>query len=255
MKKNLNLITSGLDRFGSAVILFAQSVSHIHTLPRQLDRVWFHCYNIGYKTFPIVAVMSLFIGGVLALQTGFSLENVSGAQSFLGSIVGLSMARELGPVMTAFLVAGRAGSAITAELASMKVYQEVDALVTMNLSPERILVLPRLVAILLMMPVLVISSIVIGWYGGMVVSHYVGFISLDTDTYWHGVREFVHFNSVKAGLIKSEIFGLVIVLICCNDGLRTVGGPREIGHSVTRAVVGSMMMVLVLDYFVTKATL
>lgn len=255
MSKKVNLIFNSLDRLGSALILFAQSVSYLHTVPRQCDRIFFQCYHIGYRTFPLVAFMSLFIGGVLALQTGFSLESVSGAQSFLGSIVGLSMARELGPVMTAFLVAGRAGSAMTAELASMKVYQEIDALVTMNLSPERILVLPRLVAILIMMPVLVISSIILGWYGGMIVSHYVSFIGLETDTYWNGLREFVHFKSVMDGLIKSEIFGVVIVLICCNDGLRTVGGPREIGFSVTRAVVGSMMMVLFLDYFVTKATL
>lgn len=255
MNKKSNLIANELDRIGSAVILFVRSIGYIHTAPRQADRILFQCYHIGYKTFPIVAFMSLFIGGVLALQTGFSLGSVSGAQSFLGSIVGLSMARELGPVMTAFLVAGRAGSAMTAELASMKVYQEVDAMVTMNLSPERILVLPRLIAILIMMPVLVISSIIIGWYGGMLVSHYVSFIGLEIDTYWNGLREFVHFNSVKDGLIKAQIFGIVIVLICCNDGLRTVGGPREIGFSVTRAVVGSMMMILFLDYFVTKATL
>lgn len=255
MGKKMTIITGGLDRVGSAVILFVEALKHLHTLPKQMDRVLFHCYHIGYKTFPIVAIMSLFIGGVLALQTGFSLENVSGAQSFLGSIVGLSMARELGPVMTAFLVAGRAGSAITAELASMKVYQEVDALITMNLSPERILVLPRLIAICIMMPVLIISSIVIGWYGGMIVSHNVGFISLETDAYWQGVRQFVHFKSVKDGLLKGEIFGIVVVLICCNEGLRTLGGPREIGHSVTRAVVGSMMMILFLDYFITKATM
>lgn len=255
MGKKLNTIADGLDRIGSAVILFVEALKHIHTIPKQIDRVLFHCFHIGYKTFPIVAVMSLFIGGVLALQTGFSLENVSGAQSFLGSIVGLSMARELGPVMTAFLVAGRAGSAITAELASMKVYQEVDALVTMNLSPERILVLPRLLAICIMMPILVISSIIIGWYGGMIVSHYVGFISLEPETYWQGLREFISFKSVKDGLVKGEIFGIVVVLICCNEGLRTVGGPREIGHSVTRAVVSSMMMILFLDYFITKATM
>lgn len=255
MGKKLNPIASGLDRVGSSVLLLTESLRHIHTVPKQVDRVLFHCFHIGYKTFPIVAIMSLFIGGVLALQTGFSLENVSGAQSFLGSIVGLSMARELGPVMTAFLVAGRAGSAITAELASMKVYQEVDALITMNLSPERILVLPRLIAILIMMPVLVIASTIIGWYGGMIVSHYVEFISLEPETYWQGVRDFVNFKSVRDGLVKGEIFGIVVVLICCNEGLRTVGGPREIGYSVTRAVVGSMMMILFLDYFITKATM
>ncbi|OAI50255.1 hypothetical protein AYO37_01270 [Opitutia bacterium SCGC AG-212-L18] len=255
MREKLNPITLGLHKVGSSVILFTEALKHTHTLPKQIHRVLFHCFHIGYKTFPIVAIMSLFIGGVLALQTGFSLENISGAQSFLGSIVGLSMARELGPVMTAFLVAGRAGSAITAELASMKVYQEVDALITMNLSPERILVLPRLIAICLMMPILVISSIILGWYGGMLISHYVDFISLEPDTYWQSLRTFVNFKSVRDGLLKGEIFGIVVVLICCNEGLQTKGGPREIGRSVTRAVVGSMMMILFLDYFITKATM
>lgn len=253
--RKLNLITGSLDRLGSAVILFFESMLYLPTIPKQFNRVLFQCFHIGYKTFPIIGIMSLFIGGVLALQTGFSLQGVSGAQTFLGSIVGLSMSRELGPVMAAFLVAGRAGSAITAELASMKVYQEVDALATMNLSAEKILVLPRLVAIVLMMPILTICSIIIGWYGGMIVSNFVGFISLEPEVYWQGLRDFVQFESVKDGLIKAEVFGIVVILICCNEGLRTYGGPREIGRAVTRAVVGSMMMILLLDYFVTKITL
>ena len=253
--KKLNPVASIFDRLGSSVILFIESMMYLYTIPKQLNRILFQCFHIGYKTFPIVGLMSLFIGGVLALQTGFSLQSVSGAQSFLGSIVGLSMSRELGPVMAAFLVAGRAGSAITAELASMKVYQEVDALTTMNLSPEKILVLPRIIAITVMMPVLTISSIIIGWYGGMLVSSYIGFISLEPEVYWSGLKSFVQFESVKDGLIKSEVFGIVVVLICCNEGLRTHGGPREIGKAVTRAVVGSMMMILLLDYFVTKITL
>lgn len=251
----MNTFVRRVERVGTTVILFFESLRHLLSLPQQFGRVLFHCYDMGYKTLTIVGVMSLFIGGVLALQTGFSLQSVSGAQTFLGSIVGLSMCRELGPVITAFLVAGRVGSAITAELASMKVYQEIDALVTMNLPPERILVLPRLVAIVVMMPILTIFSIVIGWYGGMLVSHFIGFIGLEPETYWQGVKDLVEFESVKDGLIKAEIFGITVVCICCNDGLRTSGGPREIGYSVTRAVVGSMMMILLLDYFVTKATL
>lgn len=247
--------TGGLERIGNTVILMAESLTYFYTLPRQINRVLAYCFDMGYRTFTIVGLMSIFIGGVLALQTGFSLRTVSGAETFLGSIVGLSMCRELGPVITAFLVAGRVGSAITAELASMRVYQEIDALETMNLSPKRILVLPRLIAILLMMPILTIFSIVIGWYGGMFVSKYVDFIGLDPEIYWQGVKDFVTFKSVRDGLVKAEIFGFVIVLICSNDGLQTEGGPREVGISVTKAVVGSMMVILVLDYFVTKATL
>lgn len=251
----MSRLLSGIERIGGSLILLGKSMMHIHSLPFQLNRVLYYCFEIGYKTFTIVGLLSLFIGGVLALQTGFSLRSVSGAQSFLGSIVGLSMCRELGPVMTAFLLAGRVGSATTAELASMQVYQEVDALRTMNLSPEKILVLPRLVAVALMMPILTICSIVIGWFGGMIVSKYVTFIGLDPEIYWHGVKGYIQFESIKDGLVKAEIFGIVVVLICCNDGLKTEGGPREIGYSVTKAVVGSMMVILILDYFVTKITL
>ena len=251
----MSRVLTVFERVGGVLILFWRSLCHVHTLPLQFNRIIFYCFEIGYKTFTIVAIMSLFIGGVLALQTGFSLRSVSGAETFLGSIVGLSMCRELGPVMAAFLLAGRVGSATTAELASMQVYQEIDALKTMNLSPERILVLPRLVASTLMMPVLTISSIIIGWFGGMLVSQYVSFISLEPEIYWNGVKAFIFFESIKDGLVKAEIFGIVVLLICCNDGLSTRGGPREIGYSVTKAVVGSMMSILVLDYFITKITL
>ncbi|OIO59798.1 MAG: hypothetical protein COZ46_00560 [Verrucomicrobia bacterium CG_4_10_14_3_um_filter_43_23] len=249
----MNPILAALDRTGSIVILLLTSLKYLPSLPRQFARVMEHCFHIGYKTLFIVGILSLFIGGVLALQSGYSLQNLSGAQAYLGSIVGLSMCRELGPVMTSFLLAGRVGSAITAELASMKVYQEVDALTTMNIPPEKILVLPRIVATLLMMPVLTIFSIIIGWFGGMWVSEYVGFISLEPETYWQGLKEFVDFKSVQDGLVKAEIFGGVVALICCNEGLLTKGGPREIGTAVTRGVVFSMIAILFLDYFITRA--
>jgi phospholipid/cholesterol/gamma-HCH transport system permease protein len=207
---------------------------------------------IGYTTLPIVTILSFFIGGVLALQSGISLQDF-GARQFIGTLVGESMARELGPVMAAILLAGRVGSAITAELASTKVYNEVDALVTMNIRPERILVLPRIVAVLLMMPVLAIIAVVIGWLGGAVVCQYVTIISVDWDLYFQSLREFLTVREVLGGLIKAEIFGLGVVLVACNTGLRTRGGPREIGLSVTQSVVQSLILILVLDYFITRA--
>lgn len=248
-------LTQSLERVGSCVLLGLNTIKELPSIYRQFPRILFHCYHTGYKTFPIVGILSIFIGGVLALQTGFSIDAISGAETFLGSIVGLSMARELGPVMASFLVAGRVGSATAAELASMKVYSEVDALKTMNLSPAGTLVLPRMIAITIMMPALTIFSIIIGWFGGMLVSHYVAFISLDQEVYWQGLKNFVVFDSVKDGLIKAECFGIAVMLISCNEGLQTEGGPREIGNAVTRAVVVSMITILFLDYFVTKATL
>lgn len=241
-----------LEGVGSTLLLLIKSMSYLPTLPRQFHRVIEQCYLIGYTTLPIVAILSFFIGSVLALQAGYSMQNF-GAKQFIGTLVGLSMARELGPVMVAILLAGRVGSAITAELASMKVYQEIDALETMNIPPARILVLPRLVAVLVMVPVLTIIADLVGWFGGAIVSKYTPFIGIDPPAYFSALRRFMTFEDVLNGLIKAEAFGFAVVLVCCNIGLNTRGGPREIGASVTRAVVTSLIIILVLDYFVTKA--
>jgi len=239
-----------LTNVGEAVLLAYRSARHLPTLPRQWHRVVEQCYLIGYTTLPIVSILTFFIGAVLALQSGISMKDF-GARQFIGSLVGESMARELGPVMVAVMVAGRVGSAITAELASMKVYQEVDALVMMNIPPERILVLPRLLAVLIMMPVLTMTGNVIGWLGGALVCRYTAIISVDYDAYFQSLKQFLSVEDVLDGLIKAEIFGFVVVLVCCNIGLNTRGGPREIGASVTRAVVTSLILILVLDFIVT----
>lgn len=248
----MTLLTRFFGNLGSLVLLAGRSFSHIPTIGRQAGPVVEQCYLIGYTTLPIIAILSFFIGGVLALQSGISLQEF-GAKQLIGTLVGESMARELGPVMASILLAGRVGSAITAELASMKVYQEVDALVTMNIRPERFLVLPRLVAVLLMMPVLAIFADVIGWLGGAVVCQYVDIIGLDWEMYFQSLKQYLTISDVLNGVIKAEVFGFGVVLVACNTGLQTRGGPREIGLSVTRAVVQSLILILVLDYFITRA--
>ena len=247
--KQLIVICEG---FGAALLMLWRTAQHVHTLPRQLPRFIDQCYVIGYTTMPIVTILSFFIGGVLALQAGYSMQNF-GTQQFIGSLVGLSMARELGPVMVAILVTGRVGSAITAELASMNVYQEIDALVTMNIPPERILVLPRLAAVLVMMPVLGLISNICGWYGGALVSQMSGFIAIDAQTYFTALTRFLKAKDIIDGLLKAEVFGFVVVTICCYVGISVRGGPREIGASVTKAIVTSLIFILVLDLFVTHA--
>ena len=247
----LNLL---LGEIGGTLQLLARSLKYLPTLPRQFPRFMEQCYVIGYTSLPIVTILSFFIGSVLALQSGYSMENF-GAKQFIGTLVGLTMARELGPVMVAILIAGRVGSAIAAELASMKVYQEIDALVTMNIPPERMLVLPRLAAIVVMMPVLAIIANLCGWYGGALVCQYTHSISVDSEAYFTALKAYRKPRDVMDGLVKAEVFGVVIVLVCCYIGLNTRGGPREIGASVTRAVVASLILILVLDYFVTKALL
>ena len=235
--------------FGAALLMVARAASHWRSLPRQFPRFIDQCYVIGYTTMPIVTILCFFIGSALAQQSGYSMQSF-GAKQFIGSLVGLSMARELGPVMVAILIAGRVGSAITAELASMKVYQEVDALVTMNIPPERILVLPRLAAVLVMMPVLTLIGNLCGWYGGALVCELTTSIAVDTQSYFAALKRYMGMKDIVDGLIKAEIFGFVVVTICCYIGLNTRGGPREIGASLTKAIVTSLIFILVLDFFI-----
>ena len=238
-----------------AFILLWHSCKELRFLPRQWHRCIEHSCNMGYKTLPIVGILSLFMGGILALQTGYSLSKLPGVQSFLGSIVGLSMCRELGPLMTAFLLTGRVGSAITAELSSMSVYQEIDALRTMNLSPVRLLVMPRVLGGLLMMPFLTMFSNVLGWVGGWIVVKTVNIITIDGGIYWRSLKQYVDIDSISDGLVKAEVFALTIILMSCSIGLRTQGGPREIGASVTSTLVQTMIAILTLDYVLTKLLL
>jgi phospholipid/cholesterol/gamma-HCH transport system permease protein len=137
----------------------------------------------------------------------------------------------------------------------MKVYQEIDALTTMNIPAERMLVLPRLAAVLVMMPVLTIIANLCGWYGGALVCQYTASISVDSEAYFTALKAYMKPKDILDGLIKAEVFGLVIMTVCCYIGLNTRGGPREIGASVTKAVVTSLILILVLDYFVTKILL
>ncbi len=244
--------TTLFEGLGSGVILAYRAFASLPNAPRIIKRVVEQAFFGGYSSLPIVSILSFFIGAVLALQAGLTLQSV-GMKQVIGTLVGESLVRELGPVMVAILLAGRVASATTAELASMKVYQEVDALVTMNIPPERFLVLPRLLAVLLYMPVITIIGIVIGWFGGAIVCQYVSFLDVSSDQYFHSLTAFLPPEKVFKGLLKAEIFGFCIMLIACNTGLRTKGGPREIGYAVTRSVVLSLITILILDYFITKA--
>jgi len=241
-----------LDWLGGAIVLAFRAFRMLPSAPRIIKRTVEQALQGGYATLPIVAILCFFVGAVLALQSGYALQNF-GAKQMIGTLVGESLVRELGPVFVAILVAGRVSSAVTAELASMRVYQEVDALVTMNIPPERFLVLPRLLAVLFYMPVLTIIGIILGWVGGAVVCKYVSFIDIAPPEYFQSVRMFLTASKMFGGLLKAEIFGFSVILIACNVGLRTRGGPREIGFAVTNSVVYSLMAILGLDYFITKA--
>jgi phospholipid/cholesterol/gamma-HCH transport system permease protein len=164
----------------------------------------------------------------------------------------LSVCKELAPVMMSILIAGRVGSAMSAELGSMRVYQEIDALETMNISPITYLVLPRLLAIAVALPILVLFSIPVAWMGGAVVAMSNHNINVDFGSFFSDLRDVVETKDIWNGLIKSFVFAVAIGSISCHQGLITLGGPRGIGRSVTKAVVNSIVVILVLDYFLTR---
>ncbi|MSR64977.1 MAG: ABC transporter permease [Verrucomicrobiae bacterium] len=247
----MNWLGNVLREIGEAVFLMFSSFGQIRYAPQNRDKIIGHILDIGNASLPMVVILSVFIGGVLSLQTGYALAS-TGLQSRLGTIVGLSMARELGPMMMAVLLAGRVGSAIAAELASMSVYQEIDALKTMNINPIRFLVMPRMLALVLAMPVLVIVADFVGWVGGGLVAAVNYQINVPFNSYFQNLQMGVQLEDVTHGLWKSMLFGLIIATVCCFKGITTKGGPREIGHTVTKAVVGSIVLITIFDYFVTR---
>ncbi len=244
-----------LNRFafftGGALRLFFLSAYWCKDIRANADKVFFQIVVIGSDTLLVASVIGLSGGAVLALQTGPLLADF-GIQETLGGLIGVAVSREIGPVMCSILVAGRLGSSITAELASMRVYDEIDALKTMKIDPVKFLVMPRLVAFAVSMPILVLLMIVTGWLGGALVGATNPEISLPAVTYFNNLGDFVDLKTVLNGVIKALVFGFVILVICCKIGLETTGGPRQIGVSVTRAVVASIVMILVCDYFISK---
>jgi phospholipid/cholesterol/gamma-HCH transport system permease protein len=247
----LDPIERALRATGEALFLLAAAVWECRLAPFHLHKILAQMAEIGAATLPITAMISLFIGGVLSLQTGSTLANY-GIQGTLGGIVGASMVKELGPVMTAILLTGRVGSAMAAEIGAMSVYQEIDALTTMNISPVRFLVMPRLLSTVVVLPVLVIYSDVIGWVGGGVVAAVNHRINIPFRLFMRNLTETVEFKDVTDGLIKAMVFGVIIATTCCYVGLQTAGGPREVGQSVTKAVVFSFILILIFDYVVTR---
>ncbi|HEY5973730.1 MAG TPA: ABC transporter permease [Geobacteraceae bacterium] len=236
---------------GEMLILLGQTFYFFKEAPRNIPSIATQMVIIGYETLPVASVMSFFVGMVLALQTGVEL-NKYGGQNIIGAIVGHSMVRELGPVMTSFLVAGRAGSAMAAEIGVMKVYEEIDALRTLDINPVRYLAMPRLIACLVCVPALVVYADLIGIVGGAIISNLHPQIFVSYHTYYDSITAALTLKEIGNGLIKSVAFGGIISLVCCYIGFKTSGGARGIGQSTTRSVVLSFMMILVADYLLTR---
>lgn len=236
---------------GGLVNLLVQSLMWCRSAYWNIDKIFSQIVEIGNNTLPVALLIAASTGAVLSLQSGPLLAQF-GIEENLGGLVGISMVKELGPVMASILVAGRVGSAMTAEIGSMSVYDEIDALKTMNINPVRFLVMPRFIATVISLPLLVVYMDVIGWFGGAVVANVNPEINLSYDVFFRNLSEYVTFEAVLNGMVKSFVFGIIISIVCCYIGLNTRGGPREIGKSVTKAVVISFVLILIFDYYVTR---
>jgi len=214
----------------------------MHELVNQMDK-------IGIGSISIVVLTGFFTGGVLVLQTYPTLEYY-GAQSNLGQGIAASLFRELGPVLTALMVAGRVGSAISAELGAMVVSQQIEAMRALGTSPVRKLVTPRIVALIVTLPLLTIAADLFGLIGGGLVAQQLH--GMDVNQYISSVRSGTHVADVVAGIIKPIVFGAIIGLISCHKGLSTTGGTVGVGVSTTQAVVASSINVIIADFFLSK---
>src|ERR1035437_8931197 len=239
------------ENIGEIVILFWRTLLALPQTWRQRQKVYEQFFEIGNASLLMLCVLSFFIGAVIALQTGPVLVE-RGLASAVGGIVGISMAKELAPVMMGILIAGRIGSAMAAEIGSMRVYQEIDALRTMNINPVHYLVLPRVVAIAIALPMLVGFAILVGWFGGAVVAEANNHITIPFQAFFSDLRDIVKPRDVANGVFKSFCFAIIIGVVSCHQGLVTIGGPRGIGRSVTKAVVNSIALIVISDYLLTR---
>lgn len=204
---------------------------------------------IGVQSLSIVTLTGVFTGMVLALQSSVQLREF-GASMFVGQLVGASVIRELGPVLTALMVAGRVGSGIAAEIGSMRVGEQIDALEAMGTDPVKKLVKPRVQAGLVMLPILTVATDTIAIVGGNVIA----WLSLhqDASTYWNAVWSGLYMSDLFTGLFKPLVFGFIITSVACYRGLSTTGGTEGVGRATTQSVVYSSVLVLATDFFLTK---
>lgn len=236
-----------LEYFGSVAILVYQTFYQLKKMPR-IAHILKQMAHLGVDTLPIVLLTMLFTGMVITLQTANEFIKY-GAQSTVGGIVAIAMGRELGPVLTGVVAAGRVGAAITAEISTMKVTEQIDALRVMATNPVRYLVVPRLIACMVMLPLLVVFADVIGTIGGYLVA--TTYPEINSVTYIESIKSFTVVHDVTGGLMKSIFFGAIIAIIACHEGLNAPNGAEGVGKATTSSVVVSIIVIFIANCFLS----
>lgn len=234
------------EEFGQISILLFGMIKNLKNIPRTRKTILHQMEHIGVDSLPLVIIISIFTGAVAAWQAAYQLKGIA-PMSLLGGTTSRAIITELGPVLTGIVIAGRVGASIAAELGTMKVTEQIDALEIMAIDPVRFLAMPRFLASVLMMPILVIFANTIAIAGAFVVSDY--FLNVPFNVFFNSVRQFFVFSDLTGGLIKTVVFGGVTALLGCHIGFRTQGGAEGVGLATIRSFVMSAAMILILDYF------
>lgn len=253
-------IIAGLEWIGTHALRLAEEVGRFFTIlyqtlywsvrpPFDLRQWVRQMVRVGVDSIPVVGLTAMFTGMVMALQTYRGFERFH-AESFVASVVSLSLTRELAPVLAALMIAGRIGSSLAAELGTMRVTEQIDALNAMAVEPVQYLVVPRVAATTLMLPPLVALADGIGIAGGFAVA--VGLMDANPVVYWEKTFQYLDLNDVFSGLIKAGVFGLILSVTGCSKGFYTTGGAEGVGRSTTAAVVMASLVILLSDFFLTK---
>src|SRR3954451_9496714 len=229
--------------------LSGQSIRNVFKKPRYVSDMVYQADIIGVGSLPIVVLTGFFTGAVLALQTSDTLARF-GSSSLTGQVVSLSMVRELGPVLTGLMVAGRNASGMASELGSMKVTEQIDAMRALGTDPSKKLITPRVISSVIMLFFLTIISNLVGLAGGSFVSTFL--LRLDASQYWTNAWQSLVFQDVFMGLTKPVLFGFIIATVGCYYGMSAKGGTQGVGRATTQAVVAASVLILVVDFFITR---
>jgi len=233
---------------GGLANLTGRTVCGVFTPPFKRGRIFEQAKKAGMDSLPIAAMIAFFLGMIMAFQISYLMRRL-GAEMYIANVVSLSIVRELGPVITALIIAGRVGAAITAEIGSMQVTEQVDALETLATDPVRYLVVPRFLALTLMLPVITLYSDLIGIMGGWVVAVFK--IGISSRLYLTTSFEALQFKDLFTGLAKTVFFGMIIALVSCYEGFNVQGGAEGVGRATTRSVVTSFILIIICDTFFT----
>jgi phospholipid/cholesterol/gamma-HCH transport system permease protein len=246
----MNFATRALLELQETTLMATRAVRGIFKRPHYIPETISQMDAIGVGSLTIIVLTGFFTGGVLTVQTFPTLKSY-GAQSQTGYLVAVSLVRELGPVLCALMVTGRVGSAISAELGSMVVSQQIDAMRALGTDPIRKLVAPRLFALLISLPLLTVLADVLGIFGGWVTA--ILLYNVSSSVFISAVRDGITTDDLIGGVVKPLVFSLIIGTIACRQGLHTEGGTVGVGRSTTRAVVMASIIVIIADYFLAKA--